>query len=205
MRPRALERRLRASPPPHSWPPCRTDDCKRPDPLAAAKLLRCGPERSGLRRLRLVLAMTQDRHQKGRAVVPRTLDGSNFDRRKFLKRAALAGGAVWAAPAVTTLGVSRATATPCGGLAPAAPGPDPAVSADASAQLAARSPVTHTPCYQSCMEQRANSEFQAQRSFFSAADAALGDPGQLNACANRFRADIKQAMNDFRGCSRRCT
>ena len=128
-----------------------------------------------------------------------------FDRRRFLKRAGITGAVVWATPVVTTVGISRATATPCNNLLAAPSGPDPLAAADAAAQLAARSPATHTACYQACMEQRATKERDAQRAFFACVESASGNQGQLNACANQFRDQLRQAMNGSRQCTKQCS
>lgn len=129
-----------------------------------------------------------------------------FDRRKFLKRAGITGAVVRATP-----GHCDGSASPGPRRRPATTsrrrprGPDALAAADAAAQLAARGPATHTPCYQACMEQRATKDRDAQRSFFTCVESATGNQGQPSACANQFRDQLRQAMNGSRQCTKQCS
>lgn len=125
-----------------------------------------------------------------------------FDRRKFLARAAIASGTAYVAPVITTFGLSRASATPCAGIASA---PVPEATVDAIAQEDARSARTHSPCYQRCMEQRANREHEAHLAFFACVEEAAGNDGAITGCAQQYRAKLASFVNEFRTCQKRCT
>lgn len=126
-----------------------------------------------------------------------------FDRRKFLTRTAVAATAAYTVPVVTTVGLSRATATPCAGIAAAAT--EPQLSADATAQRAARSNSTHSPCYQRCMEQRAKQEHDADVAFYASVEAAGDNDRLLIDSAHQYRQKLAELVRDFRACNTNCT
>jgi hypothetical protein len=132
-------------------------------------------------------------------VSPSTPD-DGFDRRSFLLKVAIGGGVAWAVPAVTTIGLSRATATPC----PAGVAAQEVIP-DVQAEMDARSPRTHTTCYQRCMEDRVAREVEAANVF----DACLIKAGDNEAnrlrCAERYRSVLLESRTQFKGCIGACS
>lgn len=143
-------------------------------------------------------------------------ESSGFDRRAFLARIAVGGGVAWAAPVITTVGLSRATATPCpAGVAASSPSSADTAAAttaeeeeeegpDLSAQLEARSERTHQPCYQQCMERRAIAEMEAHKAFEAAAEKAGSNDTRLAAAAETHRVRLVDVARKFKECTGRC-
>lgn len=127
-----------------------------------------------------------------------------FDRRKFLTRAAIAGTVAYTAPVVTTIGLSRATATPlpCGGATLAATSTQ--AGPDAMAQRAARGDVTHTPCYQRCLERRATQQHDADVAFYACTQQAGADSDRLNHCTEEYHSKLGELFKTFRTCTQKC-
>lgn len=122
-----------------------------------------------------------------------------FDRRAFLLKVAIGGGVAWAAPTVTTIGLSRATATPC----PAGVTEQQATEITA-AEAGARSARTHTPCYQRCMEERARREVEAAAAFDAGMIEAGSDEARRAECAEQYRARLADSATQFKGCTGGC-
>ena len=122
-----------------------------------------------------------------------------IDRRRFLRRAAVAGGVAWATPVVTTIAVSPAAATPAPCFS--SPAPAPSIAPESTMDMTS----SGSPCLHVCNETQVRCEATMNERLDACTREAGDDVAAVRRCVERFLEELFVCMSDWQSCADGCT